>query len=119
VTLLKRASGLVFNPATPLSHLEYVLDKVDMVLLMSVNPGFGGQKFIPRTLDKLRQAREIIDKSGLDIRLEVDGGVGVGNIREIAEAGADTFVAGSAIFNTDDYAATIQQMREQLALVGR
>ncbi|MDO6512986.1 MULTISPECIES: ribulose-phosphate 3-epimerase [Neptuniibacter] len=112
-------SGLVFNPATPLSHLEYVLDKVDMVLLMSVNPGFGGQKFIPRTLDKLRQAREIIDKSGLDIRLEVDGGVGVGNIREIAEAGADTFVAGSAIFNTDDYAATIQQMREQLALVGR
>ncbi|WP_067984510.1 ribulose-phosphate 3-epimerase [Neptuniibacter pectenicola] len=112
-------SGLVFNPATPLSHLEYVLDKVDMVLLMSVNPGFGGQKFIPRTLDKLRQARDIIDRSGFDIRLEVDGGVGVGNIREIAEAGADTFVAGSAIFNTDDYAATIEKMREQLALVGR
>lgn len=111
-------SGLVFNPATPLSHLEYVLDKVDMVLLMSVNPGFGGQKFIPRTLDKLRQARDIIDRSGFDIRLEVDGGVGVGNIREIAEAGADTFVAGSAIFNTDDYAATIEKMREQLALVG-
>ena len=112
-------SGLVFNPATPLSHLEYVLDKVDMVLLMSVNPGFGGQKFIPRTLDKLRQARDIIDQSGFDIRLEVDGGVGVGNIREIAEAGADTFVAGSAIFNTYDYAATIEKMREQLALVGR
>ncbi len=110
-------SGLVFNPATPLSHLEYVLDKVDMVLLMSVNPGFGGQKFIPGTLDKLRQAREIIDNSGYDIRLEIDGGVGIGNIREIAEAGADTFVAGSAIFNTDDYAATIAQMREQLAAV--
>lgn len=110
-------SGLVFNPATPLSHLEYVLDKVDMVLLMSVNPGFGGQKFIPGTLDKLRQAREIIDNSGYDIRLEIDGGVGIGNIREIAEAGADTFVAGSAIFNTDDYAATISQMREQLAVV--
>ncbi len=112
-------SGLVFNPATPLSHLEYVLDKVDMVLLMSVNPGFGGQKFIPGTLDKLRQAREIIDNSGFDIRLEIDGGVGVGNIREIAEAGADTFVAGSAIFNTDDYTATIEKMREQLALVGQ
>lgn len=111
-------SGLVFNPATPLSHLEYVLDKVDMILLMSVNPGFGGQKFIPGTLDKLRQAREIIDKSGYDIRLEIDGGVGIGNIREIAEAGADTFVAGSAIFNTDDYRATIDKMREQLALVG-
>ncbi|MGH1429944.1 MAG: ribulose-phosphate 3-epimerase [Neptuniibacter sp.] len=111
-------SGLVFNPATPLSHLEYVLDKVDMILLMSVNPGFGGQKFIPGTLDKLRQAREIIDKSGYDIRLEIDGGVGIGNIREIAEAGADTFVAGSAIFNTDDYKATIDKMREQLALVG-
>lgn len=111
-------SGLVFNPATPLSHLEYVLDKVDMILLMSVNPGFGGQKFIPGTLDKLRQAREIIDNSGYDIRLEIDGGVGIGNIREIAEAGADTFVAGSAIFNTDDYKATIDKMREQLALVG-
>lgn len=112
-------SGLVFNPATPLSHLEYVLDKVDMVLLMSVNPGFGGQKFIPGTLDKLRQARDIIDNSGFDIRLEIDGGVGIGNIREIAEAGADTFVAGSAIFNTDDYTATIEKMREQLALVGQ
>lgn len=111
-------SGLVFNPATPLSHLEYVLDKVDMVLLMSVNPGFGGQKFIPGTLDKLRQAREIIDNSGYDIRLEIDGGVGIGNIREIAEAGADTFVAGSAIFNTEDYKATIDQMREQLDQVG-
>lgn len=111
-------SGLVFNPATPLSYLDYVLDKVDMVLLMSVNPGFGGQKFIPGTLDKLRQARGIIDNSGYDIRLEIDGGVGIGNIREIAEAGADTFVAGSAIFNTDDYKATIDQMREQLALVG-
>ena len=108
-------SGLVFNPATPLSHLEYVMDKVDMVLLMSVNPGFGGQKFIPGTLDKLRQAREMINQSGRDIRLEIDGGVGIGNIREIAEAGADTFVAGSAIFNTDDYAATIAQMRAELA----
>ncbi|WP_415900137.1 ribulose-phosphate 3-epimerase [Neptuniibacter sp. QD48_11] len=108
-------SGLVFNPATPLSHLEYVMDKVDMVLLMSVNPGFGGQKFIPGTLDKLRQARELINESGRDIRLEIDGGVGIGNIREIAEAGADTFVAGSAIFNTDDYAATIAQMRAELA----
>lgn len=110
-------SGLVFNPATPLSHLDYVLDKVDMVLLMSVNPGFGGQKFIPGTLDKLRQAREIIDRSGYDIRLEIDGGVGIGNIRDIAEAGADTFVAGSAIFNTDNYKDTIDQMRAQLALV--
>jgi ribulose-phosphate 3-epimerase len=111
-------SGLVFNPATPLSYLDYVLDKVDMVLLMSVNPGFGGQKFIPGTLDKLRQAREIIDNSGLDIRLEIDGGVGIGNIAEIATAGADTFVAGSAIFNTDDYKTTIDQMRQQLAQVG-
>lgn len=108
-------SGLVFNPATPLSHLEYVMDKVDMVLLMSVNPGFGGQKFIPGTLDKLRQARKLIDESGCDIRLEIDGGVGIANIREIAEAGADTFVAGSAIFNTDDYKATIDAMRAELA----
>ncbi|MGB0734341.1 MAG: ribulose-phosphate 3-epimerase, partial [Pontibacterium sp.] len=100
-----------------LSHLEHVLDKVDMVLLMSVNPGFGGQKFIPNTLNKLRQARQIIDESGYDIRLEIDGGVGIGNIREIAEAGADTFVAGSAIFNTDDYAATITAMRAELAKV--
>uniref|UniRef100_UPI0035697F21 ribulose-phosphate 3-epimerase n=1 Tax=Pontibacterium sp. TaxID=2036026 RepID=UPI0035697F21 len=109
--------GLVFNPATPLSHLDYVMDKVDMVLLMSVNPGFGGQKFIPGTLDKLRQAREMIQNSGYDIRLEIDGGVGIGNIREIAEAGADTFVAGSAIFNTDDYTATIDAMRAELANV--
>jgi len=110
-------SGLVFNPATPLSHLEYVLDKVDMVLLMSVNPGFGGQKFIPGTLDKLAQARKIIDESGYDIRLEIDGGVGVHNIGEIAAAGADTFVAGSAIFNSESYKATIDQMRAELAKV--
>ncbi|WP_028304857.1 ribulose-phosphate 3-epimerase [Oceanospirillum maris] len=112
-------SGLVFNPATPLHYLDYVLDKVDMILLMSVNPGFGGQKFIPGTLDKLRQARKIIDESGYDIRLEIDGGVGIHNIREIAEAGADTFVAGSAIFNTDDYKATIDAMRAELAQVKR
>jgi ribulose-phosphate 3-epimerase len=108
-------AGLVFNPATSLRHLDYVMDKVDMVLLMSVNPGFGGQKFIPGTLDKLRQAREIIDASGRDIRLEIDGGVNLQNIRSIAEAGADTFVAGSAIFNTDDYPATIAAMRQELA----
>ena len=112
-------SGLVFNPATPLDYLDYVLDKVDMILLMSVNPGFGGQSFIPATLDKLRKARRIIDESGLDIRLEIDGGVKVDNIREIAEAGADTFVAGSAIFNTDDYAATIAAMRSELAAAKR
>ncbi len=112
-------SGLVFNPATPLDYLKYVLDKVDMVLLMSVNPGFGGQSFIPATLDKLREARRIIDDSGLDIRLEIDGGVKVDNIREIAEAGADTFVAGSAIFNTDDYKATIDAMRGELAKVAQ
>jgi len=109
-------SGLVFNPATPLDILKYVIDKVDMVLLMSVNPGFGGQSFIPATLGKLREARKIIDDSGLDIRLEIDGGVKVDNIREIAAAGADTFVAGSAIFNTDDYKATIDAMRAELAL---
>ncbi|MFD2231189.1 ribulose-phosphate 3-epimerase [Alkalimarinus sediminis] len=109
-------AGLVFNPATPLHYMDYVMDKLDMVLLMSVNPGFGGQKFIPGTLDKLRLAREKIDQSGRAIRLEIDGGVTVNNIREIAEAGADTFVAGSAIFNTDDYKATIDAMREQLAL---
>ncbi|MFK7955263.1 MAG: ribulose-phosphate 3-epimerase [Lysobacterales bacterium] len=103
-------SGLVFNPATPLDCLQYVLDKVDIILLMSVNPGFGGQSFIPATLDKLRQARKIIDDSGLDIRLEVDGGVKVDNIQQIAAAGADTFVAGSAIFGTDDYADTIARM---------
>jgi len=111
-------SGLVFNPATPLHHLEYVLDKVDMVLLMSVNPGFGGQSFIPGTLNKLKEARKMIAQSGRDIRLEVDGGVGIANIAEIAAAGADTFVAGSAIFNTPDYAATIQAMRAELAKVG-
>lgn len=108
-------SGLVFNPATPLDTLKYVLDKVDMVLLMSVNPGFGGQKFIPGTLDKCREARQIIDDSGRAIRLEVDGGIGVQNIADVAAAGADTFVAGSAIFGQDDYAAVISAMREQLA----
>ena len=108
-------SGLVFNPATPLDCLKYVMDKVDMVLLMSVNPGFGGQSFIPGTLDKLREARRLIDESGRDIRLEIDGGVKVDNIKEIAEAGADTFVAGSAIFNTPDYKETIDKMRAQLA----
>ncbi len=114
-------SGLVFNPATPLSYLDYVLDKVDMVLLMSVNPGFGGQSFIPATLDKLRQARKIIDDSGLDIRLEIDGGVKVDNIREIAEAGADTFVAGSAIFGAASdsdahrYDTVVGAMRDELA----
>ncbi len=111
-------AGLVFNPATPLSHLDYVMDKVDMILLMSVNPGFGGQKFIPGTLDKLRQARKRIDDSGREIRLEIDGGVKADNIREIAEAGADTFVAGSAIFNTDDYKATIDAMRAEIARAG-
>lgn len=111
-------SGLVFNPATPLDVLEYVMDKVDMILIMSVNPGFGGQSFIPSALDKLRQARKMIDESGYDIRLEIDGGVKINNIREIAEAGADTFVAGSAIFGTDDYKATIDQMRAELAKVG-
>lgn len=108
-------AGLVFNPATPLHYLDYVMDKIDMVLLMSVNPGFGGQKFIPGTLDKLRQARQKINASGREIRLEIDGGVNVNNIREIAEAGADTFVAGSAIFNSDSYEETINAMRDQLA----
>ena len=107
-------AGLVFNPATPLDWLDYVIDKVDMVLLMSVNPGFGGQKFIPPALDKLRQARRIIDDSGLDIRLEIDGGVKVDNIGEIAAAGADTFVAGSAIFGSEDYTATINAMRSEI-----
>ena len=116
-------SGLVFNPATPLDHLKYVLDKVDMILLMSVNPGFGGQSFIPGTLDKLREARQIIDQSGYDIRLEIDGGVKANNIREIAEAGADTFVAGSAIFNAaqesdpNHYDSVVAAMREELAKV--
>lgn len=108
-------AGLVFNPATPLGHLDYVMDKLDMILLMSVNPGFGGQKFIPHTLQKLRQARQLIDNSGLDIRLEIDGGVTTKNIREIAEAGADTFVAGSAIFGADDYQEVISLMREELS----
>ncbi len=108
-------AGLVFNPATPLSWLDYVLDKVDMVLLMSVNPGFGGQAFIPSSLDKLRAARKIIDASGFDIRLEIDGGVKVDNIGEIAAAGADTFVAGSAIFGSEDYEQTISAMRAEIA----
>ncbi len=114
-------SGLVFNPATSLDCLKYVMDKVDMILLMSVNPGFGGQSFIPATLDKLREARKLIDDSGYDIRLEIDGGVKVDNIREIAEAGADTFVAGSAIFNaanesdTNDYNSVLAAMRAELA----
>jgi len=108
-------SGLVFNPATPLSYLEHVLDKVDMILLMSVNPGFGGQSFIPSALDKLRQARKIIDDSGFDIRLEIDGGVKVDNIREIKAAGADTFVAGSAIFSQPDYKKVIDEMRAEMA----
>ena len=110
-------AGLVFNPATSLSYLEHVLDKVDVVLLMSVNPGFGGQSFIPHTLEKLRQARKMIDDSGRKIRLEVDGGVGVDNIAEIAEAGADMFVSGSAIFNQPDYKAVIDAMRSELAKV--
>jgi ribulose-phosphate 3-epimerase len=110
-------SGLVFNPATPLDSLEYVIDKVDMVLIMSVNPGFGGQKFISSALGKLRQAREIIENSGRDIRLEIDGGVKVDNIGEIAAAGADTFVAGSAIFGSDDYAATIAAMKSEIEKV--
>ena len=107
-------AGLVFNPATSLQYMDYVMDKLDMVLVMSVNPGFGGQKFIPGTLDKLREARKRIDASDYNIRLEIDGGVKAANIREIAEAGADTFVAGSAIFNTDDYKATIDAMRAEL-----
>lgn len=107
-------AGLVFNPATSLDCLKYVMDKIDMVLLMSVNPGFGGQKFIPKTLDKLREARELINASGLPIRLEIDGGVNVSNIGEIARAGADTFVAGSAIFNAPDYAEVIKTMRNEL-----
>ncbi|CAG18723.1 putative ribulose-phosphate 3-epimerase [Photobacterium profundum SS9] len=112
-------AGVVFNPATPLHHLDYVMDKVDMILLMSVNPGFGGQSFIPNTLDKLREVRQRIDASGYDIRLEIDGGVKADNIREIAEAGADMFVAGSAIFNQPDYKAAIDEMRAELAKVER
>ncbi len=104
-------SGLVFNPATPLHYLDHVMDKLDMILIMSVNPGFGGQAFIPAALDKLREARSRIDGSGLPIRLEIDGGVKQDNIAEIAAAGADTFVAGSAIFGSDDYASTIKRMK--------
>ena len=112
-------SGLVFNPATPLDHLKYVMDKVDMVLLMSVNPGFGGQSFIQSTLRKLPEVRRLIDESGREIRLEVDGGIKVDNIREIAAAGADTFVSGSGIFGTRDYRATVAAMREELARVAQ
>lgn len=110
-------AGVVLNPATPLSCLDYIMDKLDVILLMSVNPGFGGQSFIPSTLDKLRQVRQRIEKSGRNIRLEVDGGVKVDNIAEIAAAGADMFVAGSAIFNQPDYKVVVDQMRQQLASV--
>lgn len=110
--------GLVFNPATPLDYLDHVIDQLDMVLIMSVNPGFGGQSFIPASLKKLRQVRQIINSSSRDIRLEIDGGVKVDNIRKIAEAGADTFVAGSAIFGTSDYRSTIKIMRDELAKAG-
>ena len=112
-------AGLVFNPATPLGYLDYVMDKIDMILLMSVNPGFGGQSFIPATLKKLKQVRKRIDESGFDIRLEVDGGVKINNIAEIAAAGADTFVAGSAIFDQPDYRQVIDAMRQQLATVNK
>lgn len=108
-------AGLVFNPATPLSYLDYVMDKLDVILLMSVNPGFGGQSFIPASLEKLKQARKLIDQSGYDIRLEIDGGVKIDNIAEIAKAGADMFVAGSAIFAQQNYQQVIEQMRQQLA----
>jgi ribulose-phosphate 3-epimerase len=108
-------SGLVFNPTTSLSFLDYSLDNLDMILLMSINPGFGGQEFIPATLSKLAQVRQILDAAGNDVRLEIDGGVNTDNIAEIAQAGADTFVAGSAIFGSNDYAKTIQAMRNQLA----
>ncbi len=119
LTMIREAgckAGLVLNPAASIEPLKYVMDKLDMILLMSVNPGFGGQKFIPATLQKLREVRQLIDNSGYDIRLEIDGGVTADNIREIAEAGADTFVAGSAIYNKPDYAQAIAAMREQLAL---
>jgi ribulose-phosphate 3-epimerase len=111
--------GLVLNPATPVNWLDHVLDKLDMVLLMSVNPGFGGQSFIPSVLPKITKVRELIDRSGRDIRLEVDGGVKVDNIGAVAAAGADTFVAGSAIFSAKDYRATIAAMREQIGKAGR
>jgi ribulose-phosphate 3-epimerase len=107
-------SGLVFNPGSSIDCLQYLMDKIDVILLMSVNPGFGGQKFIASTLKKLSQVRKLIDSSGQRIRLEVDGGVGLGNIRQIAEAGADMFVAGSAIFNSKDYSKTITAMRAEL-----
>ncbi len=110
-------AGLVFNPATSLHYLEHVIDQLDMILLMSVNPGFGGQSFIASTLDKLKIVRKLIDERGLSTRLEVDGGIKVDNIQEIAAAGADTFVAGSAIFNTENYKSTIDKMREELSLV--
>ncbi|MDC1449152.1 ribulose-phosphate 3-epimerase [Candidatus Thioglobus sp.] len=109
-------AGLVFNPATSLHYLEHVIDQLDMVLLMSVNPGFGGQSFIASSLEKLKIVRKLIDEKGLSTRLEVDGGVKVDNIQEIAAAGADTFVAGSAIFNTENYKLTIDKMRKELAL---
>jgi ribulose-phosphate 3-epimerase len=107
--------GLVFNPATPLTWLDHCLEDLDLVLIMSVNPGFGGQSFIPSSLDKLRAVRQLIDDSGFDVRLEVDGGVKINNIAEVAAAGADMMVAGSAIFGSDDYAATIAAMRSELA----
>ncbi len=110
-------AGLVFNPATPLDYLLHVMDKIDLILIMSVNPGFGGQSFIPHALKKIEDARKIIDESGRDIMLEVDGGVHIDNIAEIARAGADTFVSGSAIFGHPDYAAIISAMRKQLASV--
>jgi ribulose-phosphate 3-epimerase len=112
---LKCRAGLVLNPATPISHLDHTLEKLDFVLLMSVNPGFGGQAFIPGTLAKLKQVRSRIDALGREVRLEVDGGIKTDNIRAVAEAGADTFVAGSAIFGSDDYAVTIRAMRKELA----
>ena len=108
--------GLVFNPATPLNWLDYVLDKIDLVLIMSVNPGFGGQQFIPAALSKLSEARARIEESGREVRLEIDGGVKVDNAQEIARAGADTFVSGSAIFGSSDYAKTISAMREKIAI---
>ena len=118
ISLIKESgckAGLVFNPATPLNHLDHVIDQLDMVLLMSVNPGFCGQSFIPETLEKLRVVRDLIDSRNLRTRLEIDGGVKIENIKEIASAGADTFVAGSAIFNTNDYKKTIDKMRSELA----
>ena len=110
-------AGLVLNPAVSPDCLRYVMDRLDMILLMSVNPGFGGQKFIPSTIDKVREVRQLIDNSGFDIRLEVDGGISANNIAEVAAAGADTFVAGSAIFNADDYKTVIDDMRQRLASV--